>query len=717
MKINSISLQNIGPHKNTQVEFKDPIIAITGANGSGKSFLIEAVVACLYGDFPSRPGSIYDRITQGFEGEAEIKIGFEMHGSYYEALRKLKRTGKSTSAQGYLTIYFQNVSDPGGREETIAGPKITDYEQAIINLLGPQDVFLASVFSSQGNSGDICSARPSERKAVFAQLLGLGRYDRLSAAAKDKARELETGVQAQELVIKGLRERAMGVGMALMDLTTAEGQLAGLKGNIETQRAKVAELEAKIKAGEIALEKWRQLDGQVKKLDEEIRRLETEVEGDRTEYKRLKAILDRAPEIEEAEEDLKRMTDERDCWQEQLQQIENKNHEKRLAHEKALSEHRLAKADADEKERELSRLNNQAALLKQTPEQECCRGCSLVAEAVRAKDKVKSAEAAFKIAEIKVHELNKNIQPLELEDTDGIKMNLMRCINEINELKKLTADAPKLREAQGRMSAMVESGKAKNETIEAKKEERENLLSQTESKERIDLLDRISTMAFGLGVGKELQNKTEIELSELTSQIGALKERITSMEQAEKEAAVAEVGIAGIKQEAEDCRAIEQAFGRSGIQPLIIEQARPELETIADELLGEATGGRMRVRFETQKELKTGEMAESLDIIITMDGNERKIEEFSGGEQKLIRTAVRLTLAIWQARRGGSRLKTLFIDEVADALDGENSERVLKLLGSLTNQFERIFIISHDDDLLEELPVRINIKKGMIENQ
>ena len=64
MKIQKIHLKNIGPHKDTTIDFNSPIIAVTGENGAGKSFLIEAVVACFYGSFPSRPGSIYDKITK-----------------------------------------------------------------------------------------------------------------------------------------------------------------------------------------------------------------------------------------------------------------------------------------------------------------------------------------------------------------------------------------------------------------------------------------------------------------------------------------------------------------------------------------------------------------------------------------------------------------------------------------------------------------------------
>ena len=54
MKINSLSLKNIGPFINAEIDFtnnsnKNPVTIITGENGTGKSIIIDAIRAILSG--------------------------------------------------------------------------------------------------------------------------------------------------------------------------------------------------------------------------------------------------------------------------------------------------------------------------------------------------------------------------------------------------------------------------------------------------------------------------------------------------------------------------------------------------------------------------------------------------------------------------------------------------------------------------------------------
>src|SRR5262249_27267532 len=110
------------------------------------------------------------------------------------------------------------------------------------------------------------------------------------------------------------------------------------------------------------------------------------------------------------------------------------------------------------------------------------------------------------------------------------------------------------------------------------------------------------------------------------------------------------------------------AFGKKGVQAMLIEAAIPELEQEANALLGQMTEGRMNVRFETQREkvtAKAGDAAsiETLDIVIGDELGPRTYEMYSGGEAFRVNFAVRIALSKLLARRAGARLQTLVIDE------------------------------------------------------
>ena len=51
---------------------------------------------------------------------------------------------------------------------------------------------------------------------------------------------------------------------------------------------------------------------------------------------------------------------------------------------------------------------------------------------------------------------------------------------------------------------------------------------------------------------------------------------------------------------------LAKAFGKGGIQAIIIETALPEIEAEANKLLARMTDNRMHVKIETQRETKEG---------------------------------------------------------------------------------------------------------------
>jgi len=153
------------------------------------------------------------------------------------------------------------------------------------------------------------------------------------------------------------------------------------------------------------------------------------------------------------------------------------------------------------------------------------------------------------------------------------------------------------------------------------------------------------------------------------------------------------------------------AFGKKGLQAMIIESAIPEIEDEANRLLARMTDGRMHVSFETQRETLKGDTVETLAIKISDELGTRSYELYSGGESFRVNFAIRIALSKLLARRAGARLQTLVIDEGFGTQDAQGRERLVEAINSIQEDFERILVITHIEELRDAFPVRIDVFK------
>jgi len=160
---------------------------------------------------------------------------------------------------------------------------------------------------------------------------------------------------------------------------------------------------------------------------------------------------------------------------------------------------------------------------------------------------------------------------------------------------------------------------------------------------------------------------------------------------------------------------LERAFGKDGVPALLIEQALPQIEARANELLDRLSGGNMSVRFVTQaafKDKKRPDLKETLDIQISDSAGSRDYEMFSGGEAFRINFAIRLALSEVLAQRAGARLQTLVIDEGFGSQDAEGRQRLVEAINLVRTDFAKILIITHIDELRDAFPTRIEVTKS-----
>ena len=159
---------------------------------------------------------------------------------------------------------------------------------------------------------------------------------------------------------------------------------------------------------------------------------------------------------------------------------------------------------------------------------------------------------------------------------------------------------------------------------------------------------------------------------------------------------------------------LERAFGKDGVPALLIEQALPQIERKANEILQNLSGGDMTISFVTQKEYKDkkrDDLQETLELRIRDERGERDYELFSGGEAFRINFAVRLALSEVLSQRAGAKLQTLVIDEGFGSQDEVGMQRLVYAINSIKDHFEKILVITHIDSLKEAFSTRIEVEK------
>jgi len=153
------------------------------------------------------------------------------------------------------------------------------------------------------------------------------------------------------------------------------------------------------------------------------------------------------------------------------------------------------------------------------------------------------------------------------------------------------------------------------------------------------------------------------------------------------------------------------AFGKNGIQALIIENVLPEIEEEANDLLAKLTNNSTQISIESLRDLKSGGIKETLDIKISDELGIRDYELYSGGEAFRIDFSLRIALSKLLTRRAGTKLRTLVMDEGFGTQDEEGIDNLVQAIQSISEDFDKILIITHLESLKDAFPTRIEVTK------
>jgi exonuclease SbcC len=324
-------------------------------------------------------------------------------------------------------------------------------------------------------------------------------------------------------------------------------------------------------------------------------------------------------------------------------------------------------------------------------------------------------------------------QRLENDDfARDARQGLAELEHEIAQLGYDADEHEKTRETLSKMAPFEKDKRALDAASEGMRAEKERLREREQRAANLrNALQALSQRTLSLrGQVRQLEDAT-----------AGLDQQIRLVEDLHADEAHARLSLGAAQQKLDHCSYLEQqqtgkileereaqeektiydelrlAFGKKGIQAMIIEAVIPEIEEEANRLLGRMTDGRLNVRLKSQRETLEGKAVETLDIEVADELGPRSYSLFSGGEAFRINFAIRVALSKLLARRAGARLQTLILDEGFGTQDAQGRERLVDAIGSVQDDFERILVITHIEELKDSFPVRIDVFKTPLGSQ
>lgn len=707
------------------------LVACVGPNGAGKSTLLEMIPGCLYRTTPSR-GPLAGMANRK-DSWAELQV--ELSGDRYTLKLLIDGVARSPRTEAYVL---------DGKGQPLTSGKVKDFAAEVAKKFPSAEVFFSSAFAAQTKEGSFLSLPPARRKALFADLLGLGHLQAMSDTAGEHARSVEGE-------LSGLRARAETLAESSARVEDLRAKLAESKAALE--RAETEGKEAR-EAQEAYSKAWREWQERLTALQRDVDKAEhvkaaacekrTAAEEDAIKVgtrisdlagtmAALQARLSKRDDLEAADELAFKAESRIPALEEQLKEIDA-HREKLREWERTEEMTKRAMKDAEQRvkdcRRDLDRSRRDAAALDDVP----CggegkfSGCALIAHVTSARSSVPKWEAELKEAEADLagakewlaslaprpkgpsgdrHEIDRELQLCRRTISDAAKAReQLAGLREVNtRVEQLQQELAELRRAKGEAEerARVIEGKVKqaDSDVDAARKRRIDHQHHEPKKPTADLEE----LRRKWGEASGLVSRLEAQIEEATKAGGQLAEVRKQIDTA--------------TEELDHWKHLQKALGREGVQALEIDAAGPEVSDLTNELLHACYGSRFSVSLETAALKADGKGTKEvfeLRVIDSERGTEGSADQLSGGEKVLVSEALALAIAIYNARRSSVPLEDLFRDECAGALSSDNAVRYIEMLRKAIDLggFHRCYFVAHQPELWDLADQRLLVGDGTV---
>jgi DNA repair exonuclease SbcCD ATPase subunit len=674
-----MGVKNLASYKEETFNFDDTadLFAIIGANGGGKStFFVEAITIALFNRARSSTsqGTGVEKLVTLGEDELEIDFEFEIGGQHVRVIRRRFVKGGQE-----LELFIDGVNHTDKIKET----------QAKLESLIKMDfeTFLDSVCISQGKSGNFMEKPANERKDVFTQILSLDKYDVLQEYTKELRKE------SKDKIAK-LKEKLEDIGESVKLKAQYDGEI--LQGNQEISQLN---LDIALKDDELELEvkekaRYEQLIQNRNEILRKRQNLETKISNTEESIKKGATLKQQYEGIIESKDSV-------------LSSLEKLNTD-------------LSEATANYQE-----LSTQKATLEGTNNVLTGQARDIKEKHTRLKD---YNEAGCNFCGQDITETHKQ---KHLDDMMNEARGYMTQIkNNGTKITELTSEMSVVKGNSSTWQAQVKTLQDQKFQIEQAETKLSGVITRLQELEAELVGIRVEYDEAMIAKIEEVQGRIfqdltiRTELNTLRNQLTGWQNKVAIASNELKKIAKEEAGILKIENELKEVQEeyallddLTTAWGKEGIQAIIIDNSLEDIQTEINDVLGALTNDQMEIEFITQKEKGKGKKAtsiETLDIIVSGQDGSRAYETYSGGEKFRVDFACHVGLAKFLAKRAGASIDFFIVDEGVGSQDEIAKENFVAVMNKLTTIFNKVMVITHIPDVIDSFHHKVEVYKDPI---
>lgn len=744
MKPTSLVLSGWGPYRGVeQADFEtmqQGLFLVSGPTGSGKTTIFDGITFALYGEVS---GSIRekDSLRSDFADASTptfVTLNFTHRGKQYRVTRNPKYDRPKLKGEGMTT-------EPEGGElyegETLLASGSSQVTERVTGLLGlDYRQFRQISMIAQGEFQQLLVSSSKERTQIFRDIFQTRIYDTMTALLSARVKALngridEVKHRADEITgtfriengdweeLKSKKNRNYRKILDFIEqeddrLESRERELASCLGELDRSYKEQVRAIEELRSGNQAVRKYENDRKTLEKLEEERDSLKEQKRELAKAYGRIPVRRERLEgkksELRVLEEQKKGLA----SWQAACRQLTERQEtylklDGEAKEKKRIYEYQddcFKKAAAGIIARDLtegipcpvcgSTVHPVPASMEgEVPDEKEIRRLKADYEAASEKASAGAGAAAALVGAVKNMEENLGVMDL----SDGGEKALL----EIGEKLKLLEEETKQEEKE------IRDCEKEYQDCSVKLEKQKAAYSQLKASIRVpkqtELVDLSGFEAALLEC--ERDRKQTAKEKERTGAALALNRQSLSTLKGHlevKEKLETEYGVV---------RELERAAGGYNGRNLVFEQYVlsvyfEDILRAANQRLLKMSGERYELhRLERARDRRSRESME-MEVLDQYTGKRRSVKSLSGGEAFNAALALALgTSDVIQSYAGGIQVEALFVDEGFGSLDAEALEQAVAILTSLSGGSSMVGIISHVEELKEQIGSHILVEK------